>query len=126
MIWFVGRSSNFQPTLSSVAEPLYLHLRERPVLKLRWWDVFRFQGLEARRAAPGHMCSTSRLLMSDYLHIFWSVSCVEGLSEAECSRDCVCPRTDNMWMYPSCFGRFSQPSGNLKKLGGISGCVGFG
>lgn len=46
MIWFVGRSLNFQPTLPSVAQLLSLRLRERPVLKLRWWDVFRFQGLE--------------------------------------------------------------------------------
>lgn len=46
MIWFVGRSLNFQPTLPSVAQLLSLRWRERPVLKLRWWDVFRFQGLE--------------------------------------------------------------------------------
>lgn len=49
-------------------------------MKLHWWDVFGFWDLEldqSLRGGGGH--SIWRLLVSDHLHIFWSVSCVEGL-----------------------------------------------
>lgn len=99
-------------------------------MNLHWRnDVFGFLGLE-RDQLLQVTCAQSRCFWCQIIFAFFGPFHV---LKAECSRDrmYVLKKGNHyrpslvLWMYPSCFSWLNQPSWNLKKLGGISGCVGL-